>query len=449
MKGATQLCLSNDQPLRSSDIGTFPDSWQVQRFDSLFCLQQGKQVSKNNRVGANQRPFLRTRNVLWGRLDLSDLDEMHFTIAEENRLALEAGDVLVCEGGDIGRSAVWQGELANCYYQNHLHRARLKEAWVADPGFALYWLWYAFEVGKVYFGRGNVTTIPNLSQSKLRELPMPVPPLVEQQRIAQVLTTVQRAIEQQDRLLQLTTELKKSLLHKLFTEGLRGESQKMTEIGLVPGSWEVVPLGEYLTEAQYGLSAKGTGAGRYALLRMTNQRQGRIVSENLQHIDLTTDQFRKFRVQRADILFDRTNSFDLVGRTAIFDLEGDFVFASYLIRIRTNTKRLQPFFLNHFFNWEETQTRLKSIATRAVSQSNISASRLRGFSVPVPKRKEQDEIAEVVECLDQKLWGHAHKLAALTSLFRTLLHQLMTAQIRVHDLDLSDLRHTVEEEAEA
>lgn len=443
-------CLS-DQAHRfvATEIGEFPNNWPVQRFDSLFSVQQGKQVSKNNRIGENQHPFLRTRNTFWGRLDLSDLDEMHFTEADENRLALKPGDLLICEGGDIGRTAIWQGELTYCYYQNHLHRARLKDASVADPEFVLYWLWYAFEVGSVYFGRGNVTTIPNLSQSKLCELPLPVPPLHEQKKIAAVLSKVQRAIEQQERLLQLTTELKKALLHQLFTEGLRGEPQKMTEIGPVPESWGVKPLGEYLTEAQYGISAKGSESGPYAVLRMTNQRQGRISSDNLQYVELTVDQFQKFRVERQDILFNRTNSFDLVGRTAIFDLEGDFVFASYLIRLRTNTGLIRPFFLNHYFNWEETQARLKSIATRAISQSNISASRLGGFLVPAPKPGEQDEIVEMVEYVDQKFSTHTRKKTVLTDLFRTLLHQLMTARLRVHELDLSEFTAGAKEDNES
>jgi type I restriction enzyme S subunit len=277
---------------------------------------------------------------------------------------------------------------------------------------------------------------PAVRDSDILNEEIPIPPFTEQRKIAGVLGLVQRALEQQERLIALVTELKKALLHQLFTQGLRGEPQKQTEIGPAPESWEVVPLGEYLTEAQYGISAKGSESGRYAVLRMTNQRQGRISSDNLQYVELTADQFQKFRVERQDILFNRTNSLDLVGRTAIFDLEVDFVFASYLIRLRTNAEYLRPFFLNHYFNWEETQVRLKSIATRAVSQSNISASRLRGFLVSVPKPGEQDEIVEKVDCLDQKVSVHARKHAALTALFRTLLYQLMTAQLRVNDLEI-------------
>src|ERR1019366_7683473 len=99
--------MSKIGPTTATDIGTLPDSWRVGRFDSVFAVQQGKQVSKRNRIGDNHRPFLRTRNVFWGRLELSDLDEMNFSEEEEQRLALQPGDLLVCEGGDIGRAAVW------------------------------------------------------------------------------------------------------------------------------------------------------------------------------------------------------------------------------------------------------------------------------------------------------------------------------------------------------
>ena len=190
--------------IQQTEIGEFPSTWEIDRVDSAFEIQQGKQVSKKNREGDNQRPFLRTKNVFWNRLELSNLDQMHFTDSDEARLELRPGDLLTCEGGDIGRTALWNGEVQRCYYQNHIHRLRVGNG-RADAKFSVYWFWYAFNVTKLYFGRGNVTTIPNLSQSRLAELPMVFPPLPEQKKIAHILSTIQRAIEPQDKIIQTTT----------------------------------------------------------------------------------------------------------------------------------------------------------------------------------------------------------------------------------------------------
>ena len=159
---------------QQAEIGEFPSTWAINRVDSAFEIQQGKQASKNNREGNNQRPFLRTKNVFWNQLELSTLDQMNFTKTEESRLELQPGDILTCEGGDIGRTTLWDGEVQRCYYQNHLHRLRSVNG-RADAQFTVYWFWYAFNVANIYFRRDNVTTIPNLSRSRLAELPMAPP----------------------------------------------------------------------------------------------------------------------------------------------------------------------------------------------------------------------------------------------------------------------------------
>src|SRR4030042_6149722 len=97
-----------------TEIGKLPQDWSIQRLDSLFTVRQGKQVSKSSRAGSNQRPFLRTSNVLWGHLNLSEIDTMRFSEGEERRLSLCVGDLLVCEGGDVGRTAIWNDELDHC-----------------------------------------------------------------------------------------------------------------------------------------------------------------------------------------------------------------------------------------------------------------------------------------------------------------------------------------------
>ena len=376
-----------------TELGCLPADWRVDRFDSVFDVQQGRQVSKGNRIGDNQRPFLRTKNVFWNRLDLTDLDEMHFSEADETRLALKPDDLLICEGGDIGRTGIWRGAISNCYYQNHLHRARIRAPKTADAQFVLFWLWYAFEFGHLYFGRGNVTTIPNLSQSKLRELPVVIPTLAEQRKIAAVLGLVQRAIEQQERLLALTTELKKTLLHQLFTQGLRGEPQKQTEIGLVPESWEVVKLEDAAIAFDYGTSVKcERGKAGVPVLRIPNVAGGSIDLSDLKHGQPKRSELEQLRLRDGDLLFVRTNGvLENAGRCALYrgELEGCY-FASYLIRVRVDSSRVLTDFVNEYARTETGRSFLSGRAIRtADGKFNINSGTLKRVLLPLPNISEQ------------------------------------------------------------
>ncbi|MDR0604105.1 MAG: restriction endonuclease subunit S [Bacteroidales bacterium] len=228
-------------------------------------------------------------------------------------------------------------------------------------------------------------------------------------------------------------------MQKLFTEGLYDEKQKQTEIGLVPESWEVVKLGKCLNLSQYGLSAKGSDSGNIAILRMTNQKNGYICDTNLQYVNISNIEYSKFKVEKDDVIFNRTNSFELVGRTAIFKLEANFVFASYLIRIKTKNDILMPDFLNIYLNSDITQMRLKSIATQGVSQSNISATRLSGFKILLPPLSVQNKLVSIYLKMDNKIDYYKKKKQTLTSLFKTLLHELMTGQKRVNDIEFDKI----------
>ena len=346
---------------------------------------------------------------------------------------VENGDLLVAKitpSFENGKQAIVNIQTDFAYATTEVLPLRGKEG-KSDTLFLFFFLLHP-EVRSGLTGKMEGSTgRQRLSKTVLGDQMIPLPPLAEQKKIAHILSTIQRAIEAQERLIRTTTELKKALMHKLFTEGLRNEPQKQTEIGPIPESWEVVPLGDLLSTAQYGMSVKGSPEGNCPILRMTNQIDGRIVTKNLQFVEISTLDFLKFKVERGDILFNRTNSLELVGRTAVHDIDGGYVFSSYLIRLRTDETKLDPFFLNLDFNRNETQVRLKSIATRAVSQSNISANRLKGFPVPVPSLTEQGEIVRCASAFDAKLGFHITKLSALQDLFRTLLHELMSAKTRV------------------
>ncbi len=423
--------------LQQTEIGEFPSAWEVNRVDSAFDIQQGKQVSKKNRDGEHQRPFLRTKNVFWNRLELTDLDQMHFSEAEQSRLELRANDLLVCEGGSIGRTALWNNEINGCLHQNHLHRLRAKGD-KAHPQFGAYWLWYAFEVAKLYFGRGNVTTIPNLSQSKLAELPMAFPPLPEQKKIAHILSTVQRAIEAQERIIQTTTELKKALMHKLFTEGLRNEPQKQTEIGPIPESWEVVEL-KTIGEVVYGIQAAvANNLAAVGIPILTNKNitlDGGFDLEKLNYFELTSKRHTATIIRKGDILFNwRSGSKYHVGKTAYFDLDGEWVHSSFILRIRP-AQKINGRYLFYYFNHLRESEFFVKLQTYAIN-AKFNKSAVNTLPTVIPSREEQDEIATVLDSVRRKIDFAEQKHRALQDLFRTLLHELMTAKRRVHELEL-------------
>lgn len=159
----------------------------------LFTLEAGRTVSVNSRSGPVKVPFLRTSNVYWDRIDLRAVDYMYLSEEEAGAKLLKRGDLLVCEGGEIGRSAIWHGQVKGMTYQNHLHRLRPKSKEII-PRFYLYYFQAAFTKLGLFEGEGNKTTIPNLSRSNLLRLKVPVMPRADQLETASLLRSVRRLI---------------------------------------------------------------------------------------------------------------------------------------------------------------------------------------------------------------------------------------------------------------
>ncbi|MDW7776258.1 MAG: restriction endonuclease subunit S [Methanosarcinales archaeon] len=411
-----------------TEIGIFPNDWNVGRIDDFFEIQQGKQVSKSNRIGENQKQFLRTSNIYWGKIAIEELDYMNFSEDEEAKYQLEKNDLLVCEGGDIGRTAIWNQEVENCYYQNHLHRLRAKTDDI-DPLFILQWLEYSFVYGKVYFGRANVTTIPNLSKSRLSELILPHPPLPEQRKIAHVLTKVQKAIEQQDKLIRTTTELKKALMQKLFTEGTRGESLKETEIGLVPESWEVAELGDICERVSINVEPKKDGNIPYAGLEHINPGRLRIYNWGYENEIISS----KSKFKKNEILYGKLRPY--LDKAVIASFEG---ICSTDILVFTGKNEIENEFLIHLFHTEKLVSYANSTTT-GVQHPRTSWSSLKRLEIALPDKDERTEIAKSLNSLEDKIEILEKKKQTLTDLFKTLLHELMTGQRRVHELEFDEI----------
>ena len=275
----------------------------------------------------------------------------------------------------------------------------------------------------------------------LNERSLPLPPLPEQKKIAHILSTVQRAIEVQERIIKTTTELKKALMHKLFTEGLRNEPQKQTDIGPVPESWEVVELEAKAKSFQYGTSVKcGYGVDGKPVLRIPNVVGGHVDLIDLKFGNPKKNELGKLSLELGDLLFVRTNGVkENAGRCSIFNGElADCYFASYLIRVRLDPTILNPDFLNEFSRTEVGTSFLSGKAIRtADGKFNINSGTLKKMLVPVPPIDEQKEIALNLSLVDDKICNTMAKKACLQDLFRTLLHELMTAKTRVQNLNIS------------
>jgi restriction endonuclease S subunit len=161
----------------------------------------------------------------------------------------------------------------------------------------------------------------------------------------------------------------------------------------------------YLSEKiQYGLSVPlNTDSSGFKTFRMNDLVEGRCVDRgDMKHSAISAEEFEKYRLTHGDILFNRTNSFEHVGRTGIFDLDGDYCFASYLIRLTIAAGKADPFYVNAFMNSDSFQQGIKQFASRAIGQSNINAKNLSGYPIPLPPLATQQVIVAEIEA-EQKL----------------------------------------------
>jgi type I restriction enzyme S subunit len=161
-----------------------PSGWSWTTLGEVAETQLGKMLSKKAKTGNDEQPYLRNQNVQWGRFALDDLATMEFSGAEREKFELHEGDLVVCEGGDVGRAAVWRGSARPCFYQKALHRVRPADGVL--PEYLMYALWCMSELNHFRdFASGS--TILHLPQEDLRVLPIPLAPSNEQARIVREL----------------------------------------------------------------------------------------------------------------------------------------------------------------------------------------------------------------------------------------------------------------------
>ncbi|MGB4333468.1 MAG: restriction endonuclease subunit S [Chromatiaceae bacterium] len=419
----------------------FPSDWKLGPVAGWFDFTtkpRGLDLSKNG----DEIPFFPMDQIPLGRIRVSKFTPKPLAQLGSGTY-VENGDLMVAKitpSFENGKQAIVNIETDFAYATTEVIPMRGRKG-ESDTLFLFFYLLHP-EVRSDLAGKMEGSTgRQRLSKTVLGDRLIPLPPLPEQKKIAHILSTVQRAIEAQERIIQTTTELKKALMHKLFTEGLRNEPQKQTEIGPVPESWEVVELEAKAESFQYGTSVKcGYDVDGMPVLRIPNVVGGHVDPADLKFGKPKKSELGKLALEGGDLLFVRTNGVkENAGRCSKFNDElVDCYFASYLIRVRLDPTILNPDFLNEYSRTEVGTSFLSGKAIRtADGKFNINSGTLKTMLVPVPAIEEQEEIAQTLALLDDKTNNALSKKTSLQDLFRTLLHELMTAKTRVHALALA------------
>lgn len=249
--------------------------------------------------------------------------------------------------------------------------------------------------------------IKYIKLGNLTEAVITVPSIDRQKEIVEVLKKVGNILENYSKKLCQLDVLIKARFVELFGDPIKN-----------PKGWEIVTIGDVVTEVRYGTSKPAVEGGKYPYLRMNNlTADGHLDLNDLKYIDIPDDEIEKCVVRKGDILFNRTNSIELVGKTAVFDLPEDMVIAGYIIRVRLN-ERILPEVFSQYMNLEALKDILRSMAKGAVNQANINAQELQSIKVYIPDMGLQKQFIEMKEQVDKS------KVITITTLKKlTFIHK--------------------------
>ena len=297
------------------------------------------------------------------------------------------------------------------------------------------------EITKVSHG----STMQHITRKELDQFRAMFPcNIPEQTKIAEILSTVDQAIERTEALIAKQQRLKTGLMQDLLTRGidkdgnLRSEDThefKDSPLGRIPIEWETKLLDDMLILKQYGISTSLTEEPNgVPVLRMNNLVRGEVSYSDLKYSDDSVTM--KVLLNDGDVLFNRTNSIDYVGRTAIYRYnEIPISFASYLVRLVPKPTILLPEYLNSWLNDVVNQTRVKQLATIGVQQANINPTNLGTLEVAIPGSiNEQQLIVDAILTCNGAISGTQRNLAKLRSLKTALMQDLLTGKVSVTPL---------------
>ena len=246
----------------------------------------------------------------------------------------------------------------------------------------------------------NGTTRLKLTQGSMDTMPVPLPPLPEQQRIVDRIESLFTKLDEvklkaQDALDSFETR-KSAILHKAFTGELTAQWRKEHGVGME--SWENVSVSEICHSLKYGTAKKSVSEGAVVVIRMGNLQDSEITWDDLAYSNDQQD-IEKYKLMPGDVLFNRTNSPALVGKTSIYRGEYPAIYAGYLIKLDYDHSRIIGDYLNYTLNTVSAKKYCNSVKTDGVNQSNINAKKIGAYVFAVPKIEEQAEIVRILDTL--------------------------------------------------
>jgi type I restriction enzyme S subunit len=400
-----------------------PEGWELRQLDQIADVRLGRQRSPKNHMGTHMRPYLRAANVGWSGLLLNDVKEMNFTEDEMSIYRLEPDDIVLGEASgspdEVGKPAMWGGQIADCAFQNTLLRVR---SHTAEPKYLLYYFRH-LALSQAFARRSRGVGIHHIGRAALASWLVPLPPVVEQRRIVEIL---EDHLSRLDSALESLEQARRRLA-AMTTVGLESD----TRIRAAPRR----PLGEILAEPlSNGRSVRDATHG-FPVLRLTALRNGRVDLSQRKVGAWSAEEAARFLVQAGDFFVARGNgSLNLVGRGGLVIDEPDGVaYPDTLIRVRSASDSIDPAYLAIVWEMHETRQQIEGRARTTAGIYKINQRDLEGLMLPVPTLAEQVAVVETTNARRSKIShmsvavGSAHVRAG--GLRRALLESAFTGML--------------------
>ena len=410
---------------RLASTETLPKDWTVRNLGQIGSYVNGYPF-KPAEWTTQGVPIIRIQNLTDATKPFN-----YFGGTVEERYRISTGDVLVSWSASLGAFKWTRGP---AWLNQHIFKASPRDHIVCAPFFYFLMRHSIERIAKN--ARGS--TMRHVTLKEFVQSEVAIPGMKEQRQIARVLSAVQRSIERQERLIALTAELKKALMHHLFTHGTRGEPLKQTEIGPVPESWEVKRIADVCKLVSGGTPSKGNPAfwnGSIPWASPKDMKQSRL-SDAEDHIS-QAGRDDGSRQAPAGSIFVVIRGMILMRDVPIAQAVVPMAFNQDMKALVEHRGISSDFLL---YSLQRARERLlQKVGSSAHGTRTLMTSAVEQLPIGVPKQSEQEAISKAVKLTETKESSHKRTAERLQELFRTLLHQLMTAQIRVHDLDLSAL----------